>query len=543
MSYLRDAASTRRTPQSEAIPGAGQVANSAGGFAWEVDAFTRLRRFLILGSEGGSYYAGERKLTVENALAVREAIQQDGLRAVAEIVAVSDGGRAAKNDPAIYALAMAAGAQDPQTRRAALDALPKVCRTATHLFHFNEYVEQFRGRGPALNRAVREWYTSRSLDDAAFQMVKYRQRDGWSHRDLLRLCKPKPGTPAESALYAWAVGKPVEFPALPWIVQVFEVAQKALTPKLTAQLVRNYGLPREALQTEHLNSREVWEALLERMPLTALIRNLPTMTRVGLIEPMSDTAREIAVRITDADALRRSRVHPLSVLTAHLTYAAGHSIRGSSSWTPVREIVDALDSAFYAAFGNVEATGKRHLLALDVSGSMDYSGEVNGVPGLTPRVASSAMAMVTVATGDPCEVVAFTSGQLGAGLGGRRNAALALLSISPRQRLADVCRETSRIPFGGTDCALPWIYATQQQRAVDIGVVYTDSETWAGAIHPSQALQEYRRQSGIRARSVIVGMVSNGFSIADSRDPGQMDCVGFDSATPQVIADFAAGLI
>jgi 60 kDa SS-A/Ro ribonucleoprotein len=62
MNYLRQY-STRSTPQSEPIPGSTQVPNSAGGHAWAVDDWQRLERFLILGSEGGSYYASERKLT------------------------------------------------------------------------------------------------------------------------------------------------------------------------------------------------------------------------------------------------------------------------------------------------------------------------------------------------------------------------------------------------------------------------------------------------------------------------------------------------
>jgi 60 kDa SS-A/Ro ribonucleoprotein len=99
------------------------------------------------------------------------------------------------------------------------------------------------------------------------------------------------------------------------------------------------------------------------------------------------------------------------------------------------------------------------------------------------------------------------------------------------------------MPFGGTDCALPWIYALQNQRPVDVCVTYTDSETWHGNVHPSQALQQYRQQMGIEARSVVVGMVSNGFSIADPNDAGSLDVVGMDSATPQLISDFAAGLI
>ena len=59
MAYLKRHG-TRRVPQSVPIPGSGQVPNSAGGFAWAVDDWTRLGRFLVLGSEGGSYYASER---------------------------------------------------------------------------------------------------------------------------------------------------------------------------------------------------------------------------------------------------------------------------------------------------------------------------------------------------------------------------------------------------------------------------------------------------------------------------------------------------
>ena len=110
--------------------------NSAGGFAWEVDDWARLRRFLILGSEGGSYYATEWTLTRENAQAVERCIREDGARAVAEIARVSEEGRAPKNDPALFALAMAAGLGDEATRRAALEALPRVARTGTHLFQF-----------------------------------------------------------------------------------------------------------------------------------------------------------------------------------------------------------------------------------------------------------------------------------------------------------------------------------------------------------------------------------------------------------------------
>jgi 60 kDa SS-A/Ro ribonucleoprotein len=85
------------------------------------------------------------------------------------------------------------------------------------------------------------------------------------------------------------------------------------------------------------------------------------------------------------------------------------------------------------------------------------------------------------------------------------------------------------------------LYARAQEREIDTFVIYTDSETWAGAVHPVQALADYRRASGIDARLVVVGMVANSYSVADPNDPGMLDVVGFDTATPQLISDFARG--
>src|SRR5689334_7145780 len=214
MSYLTKF-SLRRTSQREQIAGANQVRNSEGGFVWAVDDWTRLRRFLILGSEGGSFYTSEWTLTRENATAVWACIERDGARAVKEIVAISRDGRAAKNDAAIFALAMAAAATEDETRALALDALPLVCRTGTHLFAFARYVEQFRGWGRSLRRGVGAWYVNQPVDKLAYQAIKYRQRDGMTHRDLLRLAHPgaktRAGNPrlavsdAHAALFEWIV--------------------------------------------------------------------------------------------------------------------------------------------------------------------------------------------------------------------------------------------------------------------------------------------------------------------------------------------------
>lgn len=537
---------TRETPQSEKILGSAQVPNSAGGFAWPVTDMVRLDRFLILGTEGGSYYSAERPLTLENAEAVLRALSADGPAVVRRVVEISEAGRAPKNDPAIFVLALAASRGDEATRRAAFEALPRVCRTGTHLLHFAQFAEGFRGWGRGLRRAIADWYTQ-PADRLTYQAIKYGSRDGWAQRDLLRLSHPKGVSEQHQAILHWIVkgwewigDEPHPDPVLRRIWAV-EKARRAETVQEVVRLVREYRLPREAVPTRWLGEAVVWDALLETdMPTTALIRNLATLTRVGLLTSDSDATRRVIQHLGDRDRLRAARVHPISVLAALKTYAAGRGARGHNTWTPVAQIVDALDGAFYATFQTIEPTRKRWLLALDVSGSMG-GGTVAGVPGLTPRVATGAMALVTAATERQHTIVAFSApndkqygGQFGGGDSG-----LTQLAISPRQRLDDVLAQTDKITMGGTDCSLPMRWALERKLKVDAFVVYTDSETWYGKIHPAQALRRYREEMGIPAKLIVVAMIANGFSIADPEDAGMLDVVGFDTASPAVMADFA----
>lgn len=517
---------------------ADQVKNHAGGYVFAVDRWTQLDRFLILGCEGNTYYATERAMTVDNAKCVRACLDEDGPRAVARIAEVSDAGRAPKNDPAIFALAMAAGHPDLATRKAALAALPRVCRTGTHLFHFARDVGSFRRWGRGLRSAVAAWYNGLAADRLALQVAKYRQRDGYSHRDLLRLAHPVGKTPAHNAIFRWVAGEGSaaldhetrrgRAPSrgdLPELLLAFERLQAATSAKDVAALVRKHRLTHEMLPTEWKNHLIVWEALLDEMPLTALVRNLGKMTEIGLLASLSAPAARACKLLSDADKIRQARLHPLALLGALKVYEQGHGEKGKLTWKPVRSIIDALNEAFYLSFKSLVPTGKNHLLALDVSGSMTC-GTLAGMPGINPRIGSAAMAMATARVEQNWHAMGFSH-------------TLVDLNISPKLSLDETIKKIDRVPMGGTDCSLPMIYAKQHKLPVDTFVVYTDNETWAGNVQPFQALRDYRQASGRAAKLVIVGMTATKFTIADPSDAGMLDVVGFDSAAPAVLADFA----
>jgi 60 kDa SS-A/Ro ribonucleoprotein len=527
-------------PQSEPL-NARQVRNNAGGFVFAIDDWARLDRFLVLGGDAPTYYQKAPALNRENAAVVDRCFAADAARTVARTVEISNEGRAPKNDPAIFVLAIGASHSDQAVRKLALAAVPKVCRTATHLFGFVKAVRALgRGWGRSLKTAVANWYNAKSLDDVAYQAIKYREREGFSHKRLLQTAHPAASeSPGRIALYRWMRGLDPGGD-LPPLVQAHLQAMKPETAKAELLgLITANRLPWEAIPTEFSADPDAWRAMLPTLGLGAMVRNLGNMTRLGTITPLSDAEAIVVARLEDEAALRKSRLHPFSIMLAMAIHGAGHGVRGSGAWDPSRAVLDALDGAFYRAFANVKPSGKRVLIALDVSGSM--GSPIMGSP-LTCRDATAALALLAMSTEKQTHVVGFTSaGHAQRRFGGRwggGSAALTPLAISPRQRLTDAVRAVSNLPFGGTDCALPMLYALEQGIEVDAFFVYTDNETWAGEVHPVRALQQYRQKTGIAAKLVVVGMTSTGFSIADPNDAGMLDVVGFDAGASAVMADF-----
>ncbi len=516
--------STRVVPQSEPAD-ARQVPNSAGGYTFQLDDRARLRRFLTLGVDGGTYYVAPRELALDNVKVLTRMASSDPTSLVETIVEVSEGGVAPKQGPALFALAYATSVAE--SAPLALAALPRVARTGTHLFTFAGYVGQFRGWGRGLRRAVGSWYLDRGADALAHQAVKYRQREGWSHRDLLRLSHPATVVPELRSTFEWIVRSGVD-EHTPQLIHGFMAAQATRDVARWVELIRQYRLTWEMLPDEAVTKAEVWEALLDvGIPQTALLRQLPRLTRLGLLPGIGGRTDEVCAQLTDPERLRRARVHPITVLAAARTYAAGRSFRGGSTWEPVAKVTDALDAAFQAAFGAVTPAGKRTLVGLDVSGSMALGG-LAGTP-LTPREASAALCLVQLATEPQVSVMAFQDRFMP-------------LDISPRQRLDDVLRRIDGLPFGPTDCAQPMLHALKQKVEVDTFIIYTDNETWYGKIHPHQALARYRDTMGIDAKLIVVGMDATKFSIADPSDPGMLDVAGFDLSVPNLISEFSRGL-
>jgi len=573
MAKYADHIANPKTPQTQKAKST-QVAGRGGGYVFKVDAWTRLNRFLIMGCENGSYYASARELTVENYDSILQCLKLDAKRTIDTIVDISDNGRAIKNDPAIFALAVCSVHGDKETKEHANKVMPKVARFSTSFFTWIDAVNTLKeGRkGKGLLRAIGRWYTEKDAVRLAYQVCKYPGRSvgsqRWTHADALRMARISPSKNGRPSRNGKALTVPSEDHAT-----IFHYATHGVTTKDTikareaeakttgklqkapglteekleslkdsslkyiwghekcrvatsiaqvVQLVKDFRLTRESIPPQFKNEMEVQRVLLPGTPLTALIRNLGSMTSSGLLKPLADETSMVIEKITNEDILKKARIHPMAIMMALKTYSDGHGMR--TSWKPVSVIKDALEDAFYKAFNYVEPSGKKFLFGIDVSASMAWRPQ----NGLTPRESAAIIAMTCVRTEKNYEMMAFSDG-------------LVPINFTAKDSLNTVVRRTSNLSFSSTDCALPMTYATEQKLDIDVFVVLTDSETNTyRSIHPFEALKRYRKKFNKKAKLAVLAFASNEFSIADPDDAGMMDIAGIDANVPKILSEFAS---
>lgn len=528
MTYLNTLALLRNpqdVPQSLPLPG--MIANSAGGYAFPVSKWERLLRFLILGSDQGSYYASARELTLNSLSNVISCYEEDFRRTLETIEVISVANRAPRRLPAIVSLSLAFLDPREQVRKAAADVIPSVIRTGTDMADFIGALRAMKiNMGRVLRRGIAAWYTSKSPNDLVYTLIKYKQRNGVHVHDVFNLVHPKPQTAEQEMLFRWVVRKEtLDFPSddAPFWAKRLWAAQEILKADVATatKLIEAYKLPREVVPTQLLGRREVWEALFPHMPLTAMIRNLNVMAKHGLF----DDARQARVveRLTPTIIIEAG-IHPITILKAYTAFEKNNNYP---------EIKNALERAFYAAFGCVIPTRKRLVVAIDVSASMRGS---MITPTLSAHVAASAMALIFKAT-EPYEPIYLAfAGDLGKK---KEVSGITPLKVHGKS-LSDFMESASMMMrnFTVTDCSLPMRWALQNDVRVDAFIVLTDNETWAGEIHPVAALAQYRARCTPDAALVVVAMTANNVSIADPNDARMLDVVGFDTAAPEIINAF-----
>ncbi|XP_029308988.1 RNA-binding protein RO60 isoform X2 [Cottoperca gobio] len=474
--------------------------STGGGCPWEVSDKARLCRFLCYGSEGDLYTAREEgHVTMESAGTLLSMLQEGrGAEVVEEIKRFTQDGRAVGLGPSFFALALCSQHSELKTRQAAFKALKEVCRDPAHLFSFIQNKKELKEGmkcgiwGRALRKAVSDWYNEQDAMNLAAAVTKCKQREGWSHQDLLRLSHTKPANEAIALICKY-------------VTKGWKEVQLAYSDKE--------------------NSEEVVKVLSYLEVVEKVKHSCDETEVVNLIEEHKLEREQL---LTDHLKSKPAKIHPFNILLSSENYKRGQGYQGKTKWEPDRSILKAMDSAFYKSFTNVEPVGKRFLVAVDVSTSLSSI-----VPGtsVSTAVAAAAITMVFAKTEADTHVLAYSEG------------ALVPCSISADMTLAQATFELVKIPGGSTDCTLPITWATENGKAVDVFIILTNNPLWTFTASPVRSLKKHRQKSGANSKLVMCGLTSIGHAIADTEDRGLVSICGFDLGALSVIRNIAQDLI
>lgn len=539
---------------SRAMPGrAYRTTQAASGLkVFKISDMDFLKRFLITGATGSMYFSQRNQVTEQVGFleGLANSSVDVGIKAVCLAEEISVQGRAARNDSALLTLVILSTSKHLPVRRAAYAAIPKVARTATHLFELVSMVKEVRGIGRGLRNAINGWYLNKNPNALGYQLAKYRQRNGWSHRDVLRLTRPKRSKMSEetAALINYAVhpddgAAMVEAakvsPAISAYEELKNLPYTASVRQRCIDLIEQHRLPFEVLPTEWLTDPVLWSSLLKTMNPEAMMRNLSRVTRLGLFSGAQASIHKRYVRDAfSSESLARARLHPLKLLIAHRSYLSGMS-KGGVTWSPDRDVAKIIEEGFYNSFQYVESSGKNVYVGLDVSGSMGIQVYPPiGVPRTLRRTgtisayeASAVLAKAMTASEPNVHVGAFSNTMQDI----TRNFTLA-------KTLGETVRVMQNVRMGSTNLSLPMHDALANPKlrntAFDAFIIFTDNEVNIYDIHPQKLIEEYRAKVGKNTRFIVVGMFANKISIADPNDPYMLDIGGFDAALPKLISEF-----
>jgi 60 kDa SS-A/Ro ribonucleoprotein len=520
---------SKETKQTAPIPGREQemTQGKSGGYAFKADIWTLLRRCLLLGTAQNTFYSDRQKLSDDFVNVLKEAIAQDPSKVAQEILYASDG-RSINNSAPIYALTILSASELPEAKKAFLEIFLDVVRTGTHLYEWLSYTKATRGFGKIIQQAGAAWF-SKPSKELTYQLLKYQQRYDFSNRDALRLLHAKPITPEHDELFQWVTKGWTELPeTIPsqGLEQIWWYEWLKRNPTETHKAITEGHLTHEMVAPVGQMDLKAWDLLFQEMPIGALLRNLASLTEIGVLRADSpQNLDRVESVLTNKGYLRKARIHPIDVLKALKTYASGGRLgKSKKTWTVIPRIVNILEKALELSFETVEPTGKVFLHAVDISSSMSYS-TVSSI-GLKCSEIAATMALVTAKAERNYVIRGFSTEFID-------------LDITSSDSFRTACQKTTARNFGGTDAAVAFNWAIENKFKADVICLWTDNESWAGSSHPSQALAKYRDKINPHVKVVYVSLEVNSLTQVDPNDKLGWDIAGFDPSTPKLIQTIA----
>ncbi len=496
------------------LPKAG-VVNRAGGKAYDLGPRHKLAQLAITGCLNGTYYSSA----------------EEQLSDVLELTQIVDPGFVAKT--AIYAREKGLMKDMPALLLASLTVpnakgeyrpeliAPVFNRVITNGKMLRNFVQIMRsgavGRkslGTAPKRLIQNWLFKAS-DDA---LIRASVGNDPSLGDVIKMVHPKPKDKSREALFGYLIGRAYDFSKLPKAVREFE---RYKNPHQKAQGFPD--VPFQMLTSLDLGAKE-WRAIAANAGWHMTRMNLNTFARHGVFEK-SSAVKLVARRLADKNEIRRARVFPYQIMAAYMAT--------QKSDLP-HEIKEALHEALEIATENVPSFDGNVVVCPDVSGSMSMS--VSGYRyGSTSVVrcidVAGLMASVVLRQNPKAAVLPF-------------EVCVADVNLTARDTVLTNAEKLSSIGGGGTNCSAPLAHLNQRKASVDLVIIVSDNESWAG-LQRGRGTALMREWEKLKARNpqaklVCLDIVPNTTVQAVNRDD-ILNIGGFSDQVFKIIDQFAKG--
>jgi 60 kDa SS-A/Ro ribonucleoprotein len=455
--------------------------NAAGGLAYSFTPEHALAQLAFTGTFNDTFY----QKGVDQLQGIRQAADQCSPTYVAQCAIAAREQGYMKDMPA--ALAVMLSKADPVLLR---KVFPRVIDNGKQVRNFVQFIRsgvfgrKSLGSGP--KKLIRAWLASRS----DYSLFRASVGNDPSLADIIKMVHPKPETESRRALYAYLIGKPYEFEALPEIVQAYERFKKG---------DRTAGVPNvefRMLTSLPLTSAD-WAEIAKNGRWHQTRMNLNTYARQGVFE-VSGMVDMIAEKLKDEDQIRKARVFPYQLLAAFLNtgpernmgygYGRTRTARVEEGSVPAKVRL-ALQDAMEIAVDNVPAFEGRVCVVVDTSGSMSQSvtGYRKGASSKVSCVDVAALVAATVQRKNPLAVVIPVDTRV------HRTD-----SLNPRDSIMTNASKLAKFGGGGTRLGAAMQFIETAKAAPDLIIMVSDNESWVGdatrnAWRGTETLESFRR--------------------------------------------------
>lgn len=495
-----------RTYLGKLLPGT-DAKNHEDAAAYRMGPREALAQYAVTGTFNGTFYAdGAEQLEAIHSLALE--VEPEFLARVAVYAAE----RGHMKDMPVTLLALLSWMDSATFVR----AFPRVVKSGKMLRGFvavmRSGVTGRKSLGTRPKKMVEAWLERAGTE----QFVRAMVGNDPSLADVIRMVHPKPATAERKALYAWAIGRPHDYEALPELVKQFEAFKRD-------QSLEMPDVPFQLLTALPL-TREHWTAVARKGSWQMVRQNLNTFARKGVFE-VPGMADLIAGRLADAEEIRKAKVFPYQLMMAWKM----------ADRTVPAKVHDALQDAMEIAIRNVPEVPGRVVLCPDVSGSM-ASPATGYRKGATSQVrcidVAGLMAAAFLRRNPQARVLPFEN-------------AVVPVELDRRGSVMTNAEKLASIGGGGTNCSAPLKMLADERAAVDLVVFISDNESWMDARprdQPTGMMTEWARIKRVNPAARLVCLDIQPYVTTPAKASHDvLNVGGFSDAVFTAIAAFASG--